>query len=200
MQFENIISVSGKPGLYKMIANSPKGIIVESLVDKKRLLVLSSQKVSSLSNISIYSSIKDYPFEDIFNTFYLHSKGKTILEEGTVEQLELKFEELLPKYDKNRVGLHDIKKIFSWYNLLVSKDFKPEVQEEEVKEKVPAAKSEKAKTKVSVEEPLEAKPKKAKVKVDSVEEEPKATKSKAKTTEVAKTEKPKKAVAKKAEK
>lgn len=123
MELKGLLSISGKPGLYKHISQTKNGIIVESLVDKKRMPAYASAKISALEDIAIYTEDEDMPLVDVFKRIYESEEGKTALDKkASNEELKTYFDEVLPEYDKERVYVSDIKKILSWYNLLVELD------------------------------------------------------------------------------
>ena len=139
MDLKEILSVSGKSGLFKVIAQTKNGAIVESLIDKKRFPVFSSDKISSMADISVFCEDSDMPLKEVLKRIYDKEQAKPAFNtnEGN-EKIKSYFEEVLPEYDKERVYVSDMKKIVSWYNLLLEKgilNFEEEKPaEEEVKE------------------------------------------------------------------
>ena len=122
-ELEKILSVSGKPGIYKLITGGKSTIIVESLVDGKRVPVHPTQKVSSLSDISMFTHEDDVALRDIF------MKAKEAFEGGPAPDhksdgkvLRATMKKILPEYDEERVYESDIKKLLQWYNILQAKD------------------------------------------------------------------------------
>lgn len=114
-----IISISGQPGLYKIVAQSKNGIIVEGLTDKKRVNVYSSTKVSTLLDISMFTTGDDKPLEDIMTSIYEKEKGGAAIDNKADDKaVEKYFAEILPDYDKDRVYISNMRKLFSWYNAL----------------------------------------------------------------------------------
>src|SRR3954467_874946 len=128
-----IISISGQPGLYKIIAQSKNGIIVEGLSDKKRLNVYASTKVSTLSDISMFTTGDDKPIEEIMTSVFEKEKGGAAIDNKADDKaIEKYFGEILPDYDKERVYVSNMRKLINWYNALqVSGSLK---EKEEVKE------------------------------------------------------------------
>ena len=120
MGLEKILSVAGKPGLYKLITQTRTGFVAESLLDGKRITVSLRSSVSVLSEIAIYTLEEEVPLRDVFKK--MHEKengGKTAI--GHKEEkikLEEYFFEVLPNYDEDRVYVSDIKKVIQWYNIL----------------------------------------------------------------------------------
>lgn len=116
-----IISISGQPGLYKIIAQSKNGIIVEGLADKKRVNVYSSTKVSTLSDISMFTTGDDKPIDEIMTSIFEKEKGGPALDNKADDKaIESYFASVLPEYDKERVYVSNMRKLFSWYNALQS--------------------------------------------------------------------------------
>lgn len=162
MNLTGIISISGKPGLYKVVAQGKNNIIVESLEDKKRVPAYSSDRISSLEDISIYSFDEDVPLREIFKSIYEKEGGKAcISHKEDKSKLESYLIGILPNYDTERVYHSDIKKIFQWYNLLhKAGELKMEEEKPAKAEKAEKAeKTEKAPKKEAVAK--EAKPAKA---------------------------------------
>jgi len=120
MEFNKIISVAGKPGLFHAISQTKTGFIVESLVDKKRFPIPSTNNVSLLENIAIYTYEEEVPLLTVFKTIYEKNEGKeTISHKESGQKLTAYFSEILPEYDEERVYASNIKKVIQWYNLLV---------------------------------------------------------------------------------
>jgi hypothetical protein len=119
MDLKDFLSISGKSGLYKNVAQTKNGIIVESLTDKKRFPVYVSDKVSSLEDISIFAIDKDVLLKDVMDLIYKKESGGPCIDPKADDaKLKKYFEEVLPDYDKERVYVSDIKKLFTWYNYL----------------------------------------------------------------------------------
>ena len=124
MEFNKIIAVTGKPGLFKVITQSQNRIIVESLTDKKRVPINNTQNVSLLENIAIYTLEEEVPLLTIFKTMFEKSEGKqTLSHKESSNKLTGYFSEILPNYDEERVYTSNIKKIIQWYNTLVTVGF-----------------------------------------------------------------------------
>ncbi len=120
MDLSGIISISGRPGLYKVIAQGKNSIIVESLTDNKRFPAYSSDRISTLEDISIYTIDDDKPLKEIFADIYEKQEGKEgPSHKADIGELTEYFTEILPDYDEERVYTSDIKKLFQWYNLLL---------------------------------------------------------------------------------
>lgn len=122
MALEKIISVSGKPGLFKIISQTSYGLIAESLEDGKRLPVYSHYRISSLGDISMYTYSDDAPLSEILWSIHeKHGKNELDLKLNDAQVREW-FETILPEFDKERVYTSDIKKLMKWYNLMLKND------------------------------------------------------------------------------
>lgn len=121
MDLSGIISIAGKPGLYKVIAQGKNNVIVESLMDGKRIPAYATDKISALEDISIYTLESDVALADVFASLLKKFDGKEGLshKDDVINLQEVLFE-VLPEYDEDRVYPSDIKKLFQWYNLLVN--------------------------------------------------------------------------------
>lgn len=119
MNLTGIISISGKPGLYKVVAQAKNSIIVESLDDKKRVPAYATDRISALDDISIYTYSEDKPLKEIYRAIYdKENGGATLSHKDDEKKLRAYLSEILPDYDEERVYASDIKKLFQWYNLL----------------------------------------------------------------------------------
>lgn len=135
---KTILSVSGKPGLFKLVSQGKNMLIVESLSDKKRVPIYAKDKVISLGDIAIYTEETEVPLYEVLNSVQTKEEGKEISFSPSAakpEELRSYFAEILPDFDRERVYPSDIKKLLNWYNLLIASDitdFTP--KEEEKKE------------------------------------------------------------------
>ena len=119
MDLSGIISIAGMSGLYKVIAQIKNGFIVESLIDKKRVPAYSTNKVSALDDVNIYSTGDDVPLKDVFQKIYDKESGGPAIDHKSPDvELKKYFKEVFPEYDEERVYISDIKKVINWYNLL----------------------------------------------------------------------------------
>lgn len=124
MEFKDILAISGMPGLYKYVAQSTHGIIVESLGDGKRMNASATSRVSALSEISMFTEGDDIALAEVFTKMYAHTGGKeAISHKESPEKLKAYFAKVLPDYDRDRVHVSDIKKALSWFNILVGAGF-----------------------------------------------------------------------------
>jgi hypothetical protein len=130
VELEKILSVSGKPGIFKLVAGGKSVIIAESLVDGKRLPIHPSQRVSSLSDISIFTLEEDVPLKDVCTKMNAHYNGPAADYNSEPQVLRGEIVKFLPTYDAERVYDSDIRKLFQWFNILQAKDMLEFVEEE----------------------------------------------------------------------
>ena len=134
----NILAISGKTGLFKLVSSTTRIIIVESLIDGKRTQVRPDAKVISLKDIAIYTDEKEVPLQEVLKAMKEQNKGeKTISHKEDESRIREVFAAALPDYDKDRVYLSDMRKVIQWYNQLQENnllDFKDEKEAEDSKE------------------------------------------------------------------
>ena len=136
--FERVLTISGKPGLYRLLSSGRNMIIVEAVdANKKRLPIHNTDKVVMLDDIAIYTDTEEVPLREVFAKIYEKENGVIPfdLKMATPEELVEYFEGIMPDYDRERVYLTHIKKMYSWYNILVANgvvDFT--VEDEQVEE------------------------------------------------------------------
>ena len=132
---KEVLCISGKPGLYKLISYGKNLVIVESLVDHKRQPAHSRDKIISLGDVAIYTTGDDVPLSNVFQSILEKYDGKAIDSANykTAEALDEFFKGVLPNYDVDRVYKTDIKKVINWYNILVNAGYTT-FKEEEKKE------------------------------------------------------------------
>ena len=120
---ETILAISGKPGLYKLVSRGNRSLIVETLDEvKKRMPAFATDKVISLADIAMYTDEGEVPLREVLNSLKKKEKGQLSAfdyKKASREELASYFAEILPNYDRDRVYPADIKKLVSWYNLLV---------------------------------------------------------------------------------
>lgn len=133
---KTILSISGKPGLYKMLSNNKNMLIVESLQDSKKIPVYARDRMVSLGDISIYTEEDEVLLKEVLCAIKKKEEGKaaSIAPNSKPDDLRAYFAEVLPNYDKERVYPSDMKKIISWYNLLTASNIDFEAEEESTEE------------------------------------------------------------------
>jgi len=130
---KGILSISGQPGLFKLVAETKNSIIVESLITGKRMPAYSTSKISSLSDISIFTQTGEILLTDLFRKII--ESGKTISSKASSNEIKAFFAEVLPDYDQDRVYVSDMKKVLQWYQLLSEQNLLVETEEEKAEVK-----------------------------------------------------------------
>lgn len=123
MDLSKILVISGKPGLFELVSQTKGGAIVESLIDHKRCPVFHNDRISSLNEISIFTDDDDKPLREILQDIFRKENEQAVAldpKKASNEEVFKYFGEVLPNYDHDRVHASDVKKILSWYNLLIS--------------------------------------------------------------------------------
>ena len=134
MDLSKIISLTGKSGLFKIVGNSKSALIVSDLKDGKRIPVMATHRISSLDEISIYTDDEDMPLIEVLIKIREHEKGAVSIDpKGEGKELREYFEKIVPEYDQERVYTSDLKKLFTWYNLLHAADMVKDLALEEEK-------------------------------------------------------------------
>ncbi|RKF03954.1 hypothetical protein C8N26_1586 [Tenacibaculum lutimaris] len=124
MEFNKIIAVTGKPGLYEILSQTKTGVIVKSIVDGKRFPITATHNVSLLENIAIYTYEEEVPLARVFKNIAEKAEGKeAISHKESAAKLTDFFGEVLPDFDQERVYASNIKKVIQWYNTLAKANF-----------------------------------------------------------------------------
>jgi len=124
MSLEKIVAVSGKPGLFEIVSQSKGGLIVKSLIDKKKLPINAMHNVSVLNDIAIYTYEEEVPLRNVLKTIAEKNNNKeAISHKESSANLTSFFSEVLPDYDEERVYASNIKKVVQWYNILAKAEF-----------------------------------------------------------------------------
>lgn len=119
---KKILSISGKPGLYELVAQGKNMLIVESLTEKKRMPAYAHEKIISLADIAIFTEEDEVPLATVFENMAVKEGGKeaSASPKSSPDELREYFATVLPNFDRNRVYPSDIKKVITWYNLLIA--------------------------------------------------------------------------------
>ena len=133
-----ILAIAGKPGLYKLVSRGNRNLIVETVdAQKKRMPAFGTDQVVSLGDISIYTNDdKEVSLASVFESIKTNYEGKEIplsAKKASQEEIIAFFEKVLPNYDTDRVRVSDMRKVLSWYNILISNginEFEPKKEEE----------------------------------------------------------------------
>ena len=124
MDLSKYYSIAGKPGIFEMLSQSKNGAVMKSLMDGKHLPVFTSDKISSLKEIVMFTTGKDVPLKTVFQNVFRKEAGKEagVSPKADNKALQAWFSEVLPEWDQARVYVSDIKKVAAWYNLLLTKN------------------------------------------------------------------------------
>ncbi len=133
---KDILAISGEPGLYKLVSNTKNGIIVENLETNKRMPSYATAKVSALEDIAIFTEDgEDKSLREVLKSINeKENGGAAIKPKSDSSELKAYFEQVMPEYDKDRVYVSDIKKVFQWYGILQKLDMLGLLDKEEEKE------------------------------------------------------------------
>ena len=125
MKLNQILTISGKPGLYQLQSRTRSGFLALSLLDQKRISIGLRNNVSLLSDIAIYTFEWEKPLEEVFKSITEKDNGQktAVSHKATEDELEAYFFSVIPNYDEDKVYPSDIKKIIQWYNILIDKGF-----------------------------------------------------------------------------
>lgn len=137
---KTILSISGKPGLYKLVSQGKNMLIVETISpDKKRVPAYATDSIVSLGDIAIYTDDAEVPLAEVLTSIKEKNGGVRLeinAKKASQKELQDFLSDILPNFDRDRVYASDIKKLISWYNLLIDNgisDFDPvtnEIEEE----------------------------------------------------------------------
>ena len=135
MDLSKIVSISGKPGLYQIKSQAVGRLIVESVIDGKCSPAFARDRMSSLEEISIFSTDDDRPLKEVFKMIHEKMGDKVDFDykKASNDELREKFAFVMPDYDEDAVYPSDMKKVFAWYQMLMDKnllDFTEESEEE----------------------------------------------------------------------
>lgn len=136
MKLEGLINISGKNGLYKVISKTKNMIIVESIIDKKRIPVSSGNQANMLEEIGIYTYKDTKPLSEVFEEIAKKENyNQTISHKLSKNKLLEFFRQIVPDFDEDKVYISDIKKVIQWYNLLQKKKIIKQIEKKEITKK-----------------------------------------------------------------
>lgn len=131
---ERFLSISGKPGLYRLVSQGKNMLIVENVATKKRGPAYNHDKVISLADVAMYTTEGEVPLYDVFAAIAeKNNNGPVDVKNLSDSELREYFAQYLPNFDRERVYTTDIRKLFQWYNLLVSNGV-TQFKDEEIKQ------------------------------------------------------------------
>jgi len=131
---KEILSLTGKPGLFKLISQGKNMLIVQSLIDGKRIPAYTKDKVVSLGDIAIFTETAEVPLREILEAIKVKENGavSSLDPKADNDKLRKYMSEILPEYDRDRVYPSDIRKLISWYNILINAHITEFLAEEKV--------------------------------------------------------------------
>ena len=139
---QTILAISGKSGLYKLVSRGKNNLIVEALdATHRRMPAFASERITSLNDIAMFTENDDIPLTDVLEnmkTLEGSKKASVDAKKASTKELQDYFTKVLPEWDSERVHVSDIKKLISWYNILIEAgitDFKDAEEEEKSEEK-----------------------------------------------------------------
>lgn len=125
--FSTLVSVSGLPGLYRVVANRHNGLIVEDLTNgQKRFAPVRSHQFSLLASIGIYTEDGTEDLQNVFLAMDAHSTPAPDVAVAKDEELRQYFRQILPTYDEEMVRMGDIRKVIKWFHFIKENDIMPE--------------------------------------------------------------------------
>jgi hypothetical protein len=132
MDLTKVVSISGKPGLYVIKSQAIGRLIVESVLDGKCTPAFARDRMSSLEEISIFSTDEDRPLKDVFKMIHEKMGDKVDFDykKASNDELREKFAFVMPDYDEDAVYPSDMKKVFAWYQMLMDKNLLDFTEEE----------------------------------------------------------------------
>ena len=127
-----ILSIAGRPGLFKLASQGKNMLIVEELASGKKTPAYATEKIISLNDIAIYTDEGEVSLASVFDSIKKKENGSatSVKPSNDADQMRAYFEEVLPNFDRTRVHVSDIKKVMVWYNLLVGANMTDFVKEE----------------------------------------------------------------------
>lgn len=132
---KRILSIAGKPGLFRLVNQGKNMLIVENVANGKRMPAYARDKVISLGDVSMYTMDGDKPLFDVLESLKTKQEGKPVdvkaMNDEAVRDL---FAEVLPDFDRDRVYTTDIRKLYNWYNQLIAAGITDFKEEEEAAE------------------------------------------------------------------
>ncbi len=134
MELKDVVSVTGMPGLHKILGQNKNGLVLEALADGKKFSTNLRQRVSILSDISMFTDEGEIKLALVIHQIKQLEDSGTEIPNGKMDNDEAKafMAQVLPNFDRERVYPSDMKKLFSWYHLLKAQlDFESLTKEEE---------------------------------------------------------------------
>jgi len=129
---QKVFSIAGYPGLFVYVSQSRNGVIVESLLDKKRMNAGASMRITTLGDVAMYTDKEEVSLKEVFEKIKnVYNGGKSIDHKSDNATLQKFMESVLPDYDRDRVYTSHMKKLAEWYNILQANNMLEFIEEEE---------------------------------------------------------------------
>ena len=122
-KLKDILAITGKPGLFKLVSRGNNMLIVESLLDGKRMPTYARDKIVALSDVSMYTDADDISLSEVLTNAGKKEGLKPVamdVKKASNAELQSWFDEVLPSWDRDRVYPSDIRKLIQWYNILIN--------------------------------------------------------------------------------
>lgn len=140
MIIQEIIAIAGKPGLFRILTTGRNSLVVESMTDGKRMSIAASSRVSSLGDITMYTTDEDIHLRDVLHRIHDHTGGKEgVSHKASPGEIRDFVDAIIPELDHERVYNSDLKKLVQWFNMLVRFEAFPLESQHEIEEAEEAA-------------------------------------------------------------
>lgn len=140
MIIQEIIAIAGKPGLFRILTTGRNSLVVESMTDGKRMSIAATSRVSSLGDITMYTTDEDIHLRDVLHRIHEHTGGKEgVSHKASPGEIRAFVDAILPELDHERVYNSDLKKLVQWYNMLAKFNAFPLESQHEIEEAEEAA-------------------------------------------------------------
>lgn len=120
---QTILSIAGKPGLYKLVSRGNNNLIVEALdATHRRMPAFATDRITSLADIAMFTDTEDVPLGKVLESVKTIEEGKKCslnYKKASGDELREFFAKVLPDYDRDRVQVSHIKKLIQWYDILI---------------------------------------------------------------------------------
>lgn len=123
MDLSNILAIAGKPDISELISQTKGGAVVKNLVSGQKYTVFRNDRISSLGEIRIFTEADDRPLADVLLAIHKVLEAKPTPfdpKQASPDEMFALLGKALPDYDRVRVHHSDVKKLFAWYNILLS--------------------------------------------------------------------------------
>ncbi len=135
MIIQEIIAIAGKPGLYRILTTGRNSLVVQSMTDGKRMSIAATSRVSSLGDITMYTTGEDIHLRDVLHRIHEHTGGKEgISHKAAPAEIRDFVDSIVPELDHDRVYNSDLKKLIQWFNTLAQHNAFPLESQHEIEE------------------------------------------------------------------